>query len=333
MKAVNKEMKIFLLIAFGVPALLSIFMWIARQKGLDVNAFPIAWMFLPAAAVMVAKKCTETPERTFPKAFFWTYLATAGFMILLSIAGAFGESGIWAVLVNNLVIVSGLVCLIEIIAMGKEKRTAAGLSFGKNLGKSLPGALLFVVLHALTLALNVLLSMWLKGASWSELSQTISFDSVGLLFLIINLPLSYLAFFGEEYGWRYFLQPALQEQFGLKKGVILLGALWGLWHLPLNFLYYSPQTGFFSFLTQVAACIGMGVFMGWLYRKTGNLWSVVLVHFLNNNLGFFLLGASPEGVVLDFKDVLIYIIVHMLVFLPFLLTKEYKQNRIESTIS
>lgn len=325
----NKEMRVFLLIAFGVPAVLGIFMWIARQNGLDVNAFPITWMFLPAAAAMAAKKRSETPEHPFPKALLWTYLAATGLMVLLSVASAFAESRMWAAGVNAVVVVGGVVCLAEILAMGKEKRSAAGLSFGKNIGKSLLGVLLFVGLYVLILALQVLFTMWIKGVSREEISQTIAFDPNGFITLMINLSVSYLAFFGEEYGWRYFLQPALQRKFGLKKGVLLLGVLWGLWHLPLNFLYYSPQTGFFSLLTQVVACIGMGVFMGWLYGKTGNIWSVVLVHFLNNNIGFFLLGTSAEGVVLDIRDVLIYAIVYMAVFLPFLLTKEYRQNRSE----
>ena len=147
---------------------------------------------------------------------------------------------------------------------------------------------------------------------------------IGVILLIINLPLSYLAFFGEEYGWRYFFQPALQKKYGLRKGVILLGVLWGLWHIPLNFLYYSPKTGVFSFMIQVTLCVGIGVFMGWLYMKTGNIWSVVIVHYLQNNIGAIFFGASPVNVVLDFKDVLIALIVYMLVYLPFLNTKEYK---------
>ncbi|MCS4523181.1 CPBP family intramembrane metalloprotease [Clostridium botulinum] len=47
--------------------------------------------------------------------------------------------------------------------------------------------------------------------------------------------------FGEEYGWRYFLQTAFQERLGKRKGIIFLGIIWGIWHLPLNLFYYSPK--------------------------------------------------------------------------------------------
>ena len=43
---------------------------------------------------------------------------------------------------------------------------------------------------------------------------------------------------------------------------------------------------------------------------------------LQNNIGAIFFGASPVNVVLDFKDVLIALIVYMLVYLPFLNTKE-----------
>ena len=325
MKA-NKEIRIFLLISYGVPILLSIFMWIAHQNNLNCNAFPITWMFLPAAAVMVAKKCNETPDHIFPKTFYWTYIVTTFLMVVFSIASAVIDSSVWAIIINVLAIVCGVVCIIEMIAMGKEKRSMAGLSFGNDLKKTGFGILLFVILYAVIFALNTLLSACIRGMGWSEYvhSQINYFNPLGVILLIINLPLSYLAFFGEEYGWRYFFQPALQKKYGLRKGVILLGVLWGLWHIPLNFLYYSPKTGVFSFMIQVTLCVGIGVFMGWLYMKTGNIWSVVIVHYLQNNIGAIFFGASPVNVVLDFKDVLIALIVYMLVYLPFLNTKEYK---------
>ena len=62
--------------------------------------------------------------------------------------------------------------------------------------------------------------------------------------------LSFSAFFGEEYGWRFFFQPLLQKRFGLKGGVLILGVLWGLWHLPLNIFYYSPDTAVISILSS-----------------------------------------------------------------------------------
>lgn len=195
MKA-NKEMRIFLLISYGVPILLSIFMWIAHQNNLNCNAFPITWMFLPAAAVMVAKKCNETPDHIFPKTFYWTYIVTTFLMVVFSIASAVIDSSVWAIIINVLAIGCGVVCIIEMIAMGKEKRSMAGLSFGNDLKKTGFGILLFVILYAVIFALNTILSACIRGMGWSEYvhSQINYFNPLGVILLIINLPLSYLAF-------------------------------------------------------------------------------------------------------------------------------------------
>lgn len=63
------------------------------------------------------------------------------------------------------------------------------------------------------------------------------------LIMTIFLTFPYLAtqsilFFGEEYGWRGFLQEKMQKKFGKRMGVILLGIVWELWHIPLWFTIY-----------------------------------------------------------------------------------------------
>lgn len=39
--------------------------------------------------------------------------------------------------------------------------------------------------------------------------------------------------FGEETGWRGWLQPSLQQRFGPWRGLFVLFGLWALWHAPL----------------------------------------------------------------------------------------------------
>lgn len=140
--------------------------------------------------------------------------------------------------------------------------------------------------------------------------------------------LSYIIFFGEEYGWRYFLQPVLQKRFGLKGGVLLLGVIWGLWHLLINLFYYSPDTWLKSILIQIIACICYSVFFGFAYSRTGNIWTAVVLHYINNNVVAVLTGSADfGGRVYRWKDLLMVLIVNGIVYLPFLFTKEYKEEK------
>src|SRR5215207_5637589 len=61
---------------------------------------------------------------------------------------------------------------------------------------------------------------------WSEAS-----GFVYLMLLVIALPVTVFTF-GEEYGWRGYLLPRLLP-LGEVRASVLVGVIWGVWHLPL----------------------------------------------------------------------------------------------------
>ncbi len=97
----------------------------------------------------------------------------------------------------------------------------------------------------------------------------------------------------EETGWAGFAQPRLQSKFNALTASVILGFLWGIWHLPLWFLPDSSQSTM-SFGLFLAVVISLRIIMGWAYNNTrGSIFIAVVFHFffnLGNTIGVDILG-------------------------------------------
>ena len=325
MKNCNKKLAVFFAAAFGLPVILGIFMGVAFYGGKDVSAFPLTWMCLPASGVMLGSllcRDKESEKAPLPKAFYITFLVMTALLVLICVAGSFAPINTMLV-TNQVVILGSLVCLIELAVLKRERRREWGLSLTVNWKKALAGVGAFIVLYLGLTGLSVLAS-WAMGEDISSYQLNPMLWMWVTMILPLNFVLSFTIFLGEEYGWRYYLQPVLQEKLGLRRGVIVLGLLWGIWHLPINLFYYSPETSLQSILGQLAVCVSFGVFFGWVYMRTKNIWAVTLIHFLNNNLGMALFQVSAEGVEWTWGGLFLSAAMYLGIFLPFLLTKEYR---------
>ncbi|MFT4007906.1 MAG: CPBP family intramembrane metalloprotease, partial [Lacrimispora sp.] len=149
--------------------------------------------------------------------------------------------------------------------------------------------------------------------------------------LPVNFFLIFIAFLGEEYGWRYYLQPILQKKLGMVRGVLVLGIAWGVWHLPINFFYYtSPSLGIISVTGQLIICVTLGIFYGWAYLKTDNIWTVVILHFINNNLVPIITGNYTEAVLqnqdVTWNDIIVSLVVNTLLFAGVIFSSYYRDS-------
>lgn len=87
--------------------------------------------------------------------------------------------------------------------------------------------------------------------------------------------------FGEEYGWRGYLMPALSDKHGKIWAAAITGLVWGLWHIPSYYLTYS-QAGLGDpvLLTVMGVVsVAVGAFpYAYLFYLNGNLLPCVLLH-------------------------------------------------------
>ena len=334
--SINKKQAIsFWGISIGIPVILGILMWLVFQSGNSTGIFPVAWMFLPASGVMVGQLLMkkEDPDRpALPKAFIITFLVTTIVMILCCLLPLFMDGQTVVNIGNAIFMVASILSFILLLAATKkETRKAYGLSM-PNLVPGIFIVLLFIVLCFVHIVFSGVLSSLVAGNISeyfnAENWQLSSSNIITLVLLPISMFLAFLPYFGEEYGWRYYLQPILQKKFGKKLGVVLLGVIWGLWHLPINMFFYSPDTALQSIILQVVACIAFAVFFGWAYAKTdGNIWVCVAIHFFNNNLGAALTGADGSGNQYAWSTVAIGAVSYLAIMaLPFIFTKVYSKK-------
>lgn len=82
----------------------------------------------------------------------------------------------------------------------------------------------------------------------------------------------------EELGWRGFALPLLQRKFSALNASVILGLIWGAWHLPVFFVYGAPYTPATIPLYAVQA-ISLSIIMTALYNATGgNILLAFLFH-------------------------------------------------------
>ncbi|MCK5198847.1 MAG: CPBP family intramembrane metalloprotease, partial [Spirochaetales bacterium] len=126
----------------------------------------------------------------------------------------------------------------------------------------------------------VLMFLLLSGTKFNSL-DFITLQSVIPVFLI-NLTSGPI---GEELGWRGYALNKLQEKYSPLMASIILGLLWGFWHMPLWFL--SGYTGLQLFYYIIAFLIGvisLSVIITFFYNKSKNILIAMWIHFWFNFL-------------------------------------------------
>jgi membrane protease YdiL (CAAX protease family) len=87
----------------------------------------------------------------------------------------------------------------------------------------------------------------------------------------------------EEFGWRGVLLPLLQRRLAPIHAGLVLGVIWGIWHVPAFLLGGTPQSNW-DFLPYFAALVSLSVIMTALFNASrGSLLLAMLVHFQANN--------------------------------------------------
>lgn len=109
--------------------------------------------------------------------------------------------------------------------------------------------------------------------------------------------------FGEEFGWRAYLQPKLLP-LGERRAILILGLIWGVWHWPIilmghNYGLVYPGAPWLGPLAMVWFTIILSIFLGWVTLRSGSVWPAVIGHAAVNGmagLGAIFVQGAPNSV-------------------------------------
>lgn len=139
-------------------------------------------------------------------------------------------------------------------------------------------AILFPVLAATGIAIDVALGGALPGMdALKTLAANPLMIPVALFLYLWSGP------FNEEFGWRGYALDPLLASFGFVRGSVILGFVWGIWHLPWCFMPGQVQK-LDTFWLYLLSLVGLSLVISLVYVKTHRSILAALLMHLGSNL-------------------------------------------------
>ncbi|MEN8243006.1 MAG: type II CAAX endopeptidase family protein, partial [Chloroflexota bacterium] len=135
-----------------------------------------------------------------------------------------------------------------------------------------------IVIHAI--------AHYLAPALGFEVANTLLPENLPVSPLVLSIPYFFLMLLigggQEEFGWRGYALDPLQERLGVIPASLLIGLIWGIWHLPL---WVMPGDGHstYPFLAFLIMTTSISVVYSWLYNASNKKLIVALLfHAMSN---------------------------------------------------
>ena len=184
------------------------------------------------------------------------------------------------IVLQTLGVTGALISAIVVTGLTRGKRGVRGLLGGLKrwrvgLWWYAAACLVIPVLTVVGIGVRGMLGVDPAVPEGSDLAAMLA--DIGWIGLVLTFPLQLVVqCFGspllEEPGWRGFALPQVRKRMPAAWAALLVGAIWGLWQVPL-FLALDEN------LPVSLALITMhGFFLGWLYLNTNSLLIAVLGH-------------------------------------------------------
>jgi uncharacterized protein len=202
-------------------------------------------------------------------------VGTALLLKMLDLSGLLGLGLVWSS-------TPALAALIMLLVVTRDGYSKEGW---KSLGLHRLGLNVWWIAFGLTLLVTVAAS----AIVWATPLASFIMPEGGILLTVIN----FLVFFGlvvfvfglsEEIGMRGYLQPHLMS-LGRNRALILVGLVWGTWHMPLIFLtpfYHAAGNKLIILPLFYGTIVAASFFFGYMRIYTGSIWPASIAHSVHN---------------------------------------------------
>ena len=305
-----KRVGLFLGLTFGLTWLLDLLVWLTVGYSPRALTALQLQMLIPAfcAIVLGMYVFKDGPiyqvrvRRERPLAFLTFYLAYTALSAVAGLAPLFFEQPavltVASIGAQGLALIGLIVLVVVRLVSGREAWERAGLSGGPWAYWLLFGAGL-IALYAAQAALNAafglgeaidpaLLLAQLPPEQAAAMSPMLLLVLVGIQAVVLGPFLGLLMGFGEEFGWRGYLQSELIV-LGKVKGTLLLGVIWGIWHAPVIAMGHNyPGYPLAGIGVMTGYTVGLGFILGYVMLRSGSVLLASWLHALNNQVWSFL---------------------------------------------
>lgn len=288
---IKQELYTFLIITFAATYLLDFIVYMIFGVKTAANSSVwgitgIAHMLFPATAAIICMVYFKSHALTREtKIIFGFFLA---FTVLFFFEGYFYKIiGTTSFLPLELPLLSSFIAVLGfltvlILNLKKKWRKRLELSklfIGRNLKYYIIMPLIFLIILIMSYILNYITGLGLPAKEFNLGLFFTTFISL----LITGALLLWPAVFGEEYGWRIYLQDRLFPLLGGYKGVLILGIIWGVWHSGTILLGNNyPGQPVLGNVAMILSTIVMGIIFSYAVLKTGSVWVAALLHLITD---------------------------------------------------
>ena len=350
-KSLKKETVVFIALTLGLTFLLNFVMWINYEliaKRIELFSLALQFqMLLPAFSAIILNLFIfkSKPFSRKSRILFYYFLILTGLYALTFALWLINPIDITSIQLGSienlgLTVLMGLLSLVTtLLTIGwiglvffwnlksdsRKELKADKLSFGKPIYYLL-FSLFFLGYYTLSTILNWGFNLGSTPAEPVELGTLL----LGFAAIFYGSIVGLAQLFGEEYGWRIFLQTRLAKQYGRTKGVLLAGLVWGLWHAPLvvgagwTFPGY-PVLGVFLF---TILSILLSIPLGLAVFKSQSVWLAAFVHgVINYSVNYLAFNFyMPTDNVYSFGIGIYGLLILGVIVFIFLKAKEWKEQ-------